>query len=172
MGSPSRWPPPTRGAASSTKTWGSGRSRCTKCSSSRALSGFSSSCQLPVSMATERQRPGEDPHAGLRLVTQGSVEDSASPRRPALQRKRCRARCNARPLLPGGRGPRPAAWLRGVRRGLRCWRRAARGDVGTEGEDEDADHPAFVVGGQYLYVAGLDAAPELFPKGRARVRRP
>ena len=41
MGSPSRSPPPTRGAASSTRSWGSGRFRSTSCSSSRA-SGLSS----------------------------------------------------------------------------------------------------------------------------------
>jgi hypothetical protein len=38
--------------------------------------------------------------------------------------------------------------------------RSAQGDVGTEGEDEDAHHPAVEVGGQDFEVAGLDESPE------------
>jgi hypothetical protein len=35
-------------------------------------------------------------------------------------------------------------------------------DVGAEGENEDAHHPAFTVGGQHFDVAGLDVAPKFF----------
>src|ERR671921_368848 len=71
----SRSPPPTRGAASSTKTWDSGRSRCTRCSSSRAVSTQLSAVGSWLLWRVDWDGAGADSHTRLRFVAKGGVEE-------------------------------------------------------------------------------------------------